>query len=214
MEGKDVGTYEQSKIVNESSNTANESVSMGAGQKKVEEITSEVSQKPPSSSLTYKAPMTASIKVVFFASIGIAVGLFLLTIEADSQNQFPAFIWAYTAWKTYKQDFAALVTAQKVLAGIAALAVIWGAVTVGDAKSELILGLSPSDMILGGLISFIAHFWLLNFFKGQLTGEVTPEITTQRTPAKKLPLLQRPLIGTLITIVFWSVLVTLAWNIF
>ena len=150
MEGKDVGTYEQSKIVNESSNTANESVSMGAGQKKVEEITSEVSQKPPSSSLTYKAPMTASIKVVFFASIGIAVGLFLLTIEADSQNQFPAFIWAYTAWKTYKQDFAALVTAQKVLAGIAALAVIWGAVTVGDAKSELILGLSPSDMILGG----------------------------------------------------------------
>jgi hypothetical protein len=114
------------------------------------------------------APMTGPNKAVLFASVGIAVGLFLLTVEADSQNQFPAVIWAYTAWKTYKQDFPTLVFAQKVLAGIAALAVIWGAVTVGDAKSELILGLSPSDMILGGLISFIAHFWLLNFFKGEL----------------------------------------------
>ena len=114
------------------------------------------------------APMTGPNKAVLFASIGIAVGLFLLTVEADSQNQFPAVIWAYTAWKTYKQDFAALVTAQKFLVGAAALILIVGAVTVGDAKSELILGLSPSDMILGGLISFIAHFWLLNFFKGQL----------------------------------------------
>jgi hypothetical protein len=114
------------------------------------------------------APMTGPNKAVLFASIGIAVGWFLLAIETNPQNQFPAVIWAYTAWKTYKQDFPTLVFAQKVLAGIAALAVIWGAVTVGDAKSELILGLSPSDMILGGLISFIAHFWLLNFFKGQL----------------------------------------------
>lgn len=114
------------------------------------------------------APMTGSNKAVLFASVGIAVGWFLLAIETNPQNQFPAVIWAYTAWKTYKQDFPTLVFIQKVLAGVAALAVIWGAVIVGDAKSELILGLSPSDMIISGLISFIAHFWLLNFFKGQL----------------------------------------------
>ena len=44
-----------------------------------------------------KAPMTGSNKVMFFASIVIAVGLFLLAIEAGSQNQFQAIIWAYTA---------------------------------------------------------------------------------------------------------------------
>ena len=114
--------------------------------------------------------MPTSLKPVFIASILIALALFLLIMNSGSQNQAPTFIWVMTVWYMYKHDYQALVTLQTIMMGISGLGtvIIVIASIQQDTTISNLLGLSPSEMIIIGIISSCAHLWLFGFFKRQL----------------------------------------------
>lgn len=115
--------------------------------------------------------MTSSYKVVFIASALITLSLFFIIMNSGSQNQAPTFFWAMTVWYMYKHDYQASVTLQKIMMGFSGLATM--AFAIGSFQEDKtisnLLGFSPYEMIIPGLISFCVHFWLLGFFQKRLS---------------------------------------------
>ena len=115
--------------------------------------------------------MTSSYKAVFIASALITLSLFFIIMNSGSQNQAPTFFWAMTVWYMYKHDYQASVTLQKIMMGFSGLATM--AFAIGSFQEDKtisnLLGFSPYEMIIPGLISFFVHFWLLGFFQKRLS---------------------------------------------
>ena len=115
--------------------------------------------------------MTSSYKAVFIASALITLSLFFIIMNSGSQNQAPTFFWAMTVWYMYKHDYQAAVTLQKIMMGFSGLATM--AFALGSFQEDKtisnLLGFSPYEMIIPGLISFCVHFWLLGFFQNTLS---------------------------------------------
>jgi hypothetical protein len=118
-----------------------------------------------------KKIMSSSYKAVFVAAIALTIGFFLIIALSGSNNQFPALIWGLTAWLTYRHKYKSLITFQKTLIGLTGVGILFSLANL-DIKSYS-FGVSWVDLLVGSIISFGVHNWLLRFFQKQFDNEVT-----------------------------------------